>query len=71
MRILTELRAKHSSENGLFYGIDGNKGTLADMREIGIWEPLIVKSQAIKTAIESSCMLLRIDDVVSGIKKKD
>lgn len=25
----------------------------------------------IKTAIESACMLLRIDDVVSGIKKKE
>ena len=29
-----------------------------------------VKSQTFKTAIEASCMLLRIDDIVSGIKKK-
>ena len=41
------------------------------MREIGVWEPFLVKSQVIKTAIESSCMLLRIDDVVSGIKKRE
>ena len=39
------------------------------MREINIWEPFLVKSQIIKTAIENCCMLLRIDDVVSGIKK--
>ena len=35
-----------------------------------IWEPYAVKVQTIKTAIEAACMLLRIDDIVSGIKKK-
>lgn len=29
-----------------------------------------MKAQTFKTAIESACMLLRIDDIVSGIKKK-
>lgn len=29
-----------------------------------------MKAQAFKTAIEGACMLLRIDDIVSGIKKK-
>lgn len=70
VRLLTELRAKHASEQGAHWGIDGNKGVLADMHEINVWEPLLVKTQVIKTAIESSCMLLRIDDVVSGIKKR-
>jgi T-complex protein 1 subunit gamma len=40
------------------------------MRDINVWEPLAVKEQVYKSAIEASCMLLRIDDVVSGIKKK-
>ena len=71
VRLLTELRAKHTTEQGTHWGIDGNKGVIADMHEISVWEPLLVKSQVIKTAIESSCMLLRIDDVVSGIKKKE
>ena len=71
VRLLTELRVKHQEENGLFWGIDGNKGVIADMREAKVWEPLMVKRQIIKTAIESSCMLLRIDDIVSGIKKKE
>lgn len=71
VRLLTELRVKHQEENGLFWGIDGNKGVIADMREVKVWEPLMVKRQVIKTAIESSCMLLRIDDIVSGIKKKE
>ncbi len=69
VRLLTKLRAKHSTEEGKYFGVDGNNGTMADMHEINIWEPLMVKMQVIKTAIETSCLLLRIDDVVSGIKK--
>jgi len=71
VRTLTALRAKHSEEGGLFFGIDGNAGVIADMREINVWEPYLVKTQVIKTAIESSCMLLRIDDHVSGIKRPE
>ncbi len=68
---MTELRAKHAKgEDGLYWGIDGNTGKLADMREANVWDPLAVKQQTFKTAIESSCMLLRIDDIVSGIKKE-
>jgi T-complex protein 1 subunit gamma len=36
-----------------------------------IWEPIAVKNQIIKTSIEASCLLLRIDDVVSGVKKRE
>ncbi|KAF2546015.1 hypothetical protein F2Q70_00023923 [Brassica cretica] len=35
-----------------------------------IWDAYNVKAQTFKTAIEEACMLLRIDDIVSGIKKK-
>jgi len=70
VNVITELRSKHSNPEGKFIGIDGNTGHLADMKVKGIWEPVVVKLQTFKTAIESSCMLLRIDDVVSGIKKK-
>jgi len=69
IRTITKLRQKHSTKEGLMFGIDGNKGVIADMSEVGIWEPLAVKSQTFKTSIETSCMLLRIDDVVSGIQK--
>ena len=36
-----------------------------------MWEPYEVKAQTIKTAIESATLLLRIDDIVSGIQKKN
>jgi T-complex protein 1 subunit gamma len=55
----------------LYWGIDGHTGKVANMQKQAILETFNVKSQLIKTAIESSCMLLRIDDIVSGIKKKE
>ena len=41
-----------------------------DAAEQGVMEPFCVKVQTIKTAIESACLLLRIDDIVSGVQKK-
>ena len=72
VKVITELRAKHAlSEGNGTFGIDGMKGTIVDMKELGVWEPLEVKAQCIKTAIEAACTLLRVDDVVSGIKNED
>ena len=51
IKTLTALRAKHV-QGFHSWGVNGEKGTLADMKEYGIWEPLAVKSQTIKTAIE-------------------
>ena len=50
--------------------MNGETGTLVDMKELGIWEPLAVKLQTYKTAVETAVLLLRIDDIVSGHKKK-
>ena len=71
VRVLTELRSKHAASDGsgLMWGINGNTGKIEDMKEAEIWDPCSVKNQTFKTAIESACMLLRIDDIVSGIKK--
>lgn len=69
IRILTALRAKHAMGETT-WAIDGETGKLVDMIERGIWEPLAVKLQTYKTAIETAILLLRIDDIVSGSKKK-
>ncbi|KAJ8602223.1 hypothetical protein CTAYLR_003661 [Chrysophaeum taylorii] len=72
VRVLTQLRAKHLGDsNDHTWGIDGTSGALLDMADVtrGIWEPFAVKVQTVKTAIEASSLILRIDDIVSGIKK--
>lgn len=35
-----------------------------------MWESVAVKAQTFKTAIESACMILRVDDIVAGLTKK-
>ncbi|KAI8324288.1 T-complex protein 1 [Martensiomyces pterosporus] len=69
IRTLTELRAKHAAGQTT-WGVDGEKGVPVDMNEYGVWEPLAVKLQTIKTAIDSASLLLRVDDIVSGTAKK-
>ncbi|XP_076443647.1 T-complex protein 1 subunit gamma-like [Babylonia areolata] len=71
IRTLTALRAKHAQGQKNTWGIDGNTGNIVDMSEFGIWEPLSVKLQVYKTAVETAILLLRIDDIVSGTKKMD
>jgi T-complex protein 1 subunit gamma len=63
IRILTQLRAKHA-EGKHSFGVDGDTGAVMDNKsDEGIWEPMQVKMQSIKTAVESACLLLRVDDI--------
>ncbi len=77
IKLLTQLRAKHAADpvKNFAFGIDGIAGVVVDMNapENGseaIWEPVAVKAQVLKTAIEAACMILRVDDIVSGMTKK-
>lgn len=70
IRTMTALQAKHANGENPMVGIDGNTGEITDMKELGVWDSYGVKLQTFKTAIEAACMILRIDDIVSGIKKK-
>ncbi|XP_025076648.1 T-complex protein 1 subunit gamma-like [Pomacea canaliculata] len=70
IRTLTALRAKHAQGDKVTWGIDGNTGNIVDQAEFGVWEPMSVKVQVYKTAIETAILLLRIDDIVSGTKKQ-
>lgn len=51
VRVLTDLRAKQAEGKSTF-GINGDSGTVVDMKEYGVWEPQAIKLQSIKTAIE-------------------
>jgi T-complex protein 1 subunit gamma len=69
IRLMAELRTKHWAGQHT-WGINGITGEPTDMNVLNIWEPYVVKVQTLKTAIESSCLILRIDDVVSGTRRK-
>jgi len=70
IRTITELRARHAKGDELYWGIDGVEGVLADVRQLQIIEPAAVKIQALKTAVEAACMILRVDEMISGVKVK-
>jgi len=71
IRTLTKLRMKHLEPEGSTWGVNGHTGLVVDMKSLGAWEPRSVKVQAIKTAVEAACMMLRIDDIITGIGKRD
>jgi thermosome len=67
--ILSELRARH--ENGeTWAGIEVREGKIQDMAKAGVFEPLIVKKQIIKSATEAASMILKIDDIIAAGKMK-
>ncbi|XP_050044153.1 T-complex protein 1 subunit gamma [Dermacentor andersoni] len=70
IRTLTALKAKHAAGEGVNWSIDGETGNIVPTDELKVWEPMVVKLQAYKTAIETAILLLRIDDILSGSKKK-
>jgi len=67
--ILSELRAKHE-KGETWAGIEVHSGKVLDMREAGVFEPISVKKQAIKSAAEAASMILKIDDVIAAAKTK-
>ena len=64
--IMVELRAKHNNAQNLWYGVNVPTGKTADMWKMKVLEPLRVKKQVIKSAVEVVTMLLRVDDVIAS-----
>ncbi|MCS7115560.1 MAG: thermosome subunit beta [Nitrososphaerota archaeon] len=67
--ILSELRARHE-KGEIRAGIEVISGKVQDMTEAGVFEPISVKKQAIKSANEAASMILKIDDVIAAGKAK-
>ncbi|KUO89611.1 MAG: hypothetical protein AT712_03260 [Caldivirga sp. CIS_19] len=57
-----------SREDGWKYGIDAFSGKVADMISLNVVEPLVVKTQAYKAAVEAASMILRIDEIIAASK---
>ena len=67
--ILSELRARHE-KGETWIGIEVHSGKVQDMTKAGVFEPLAVKKQIIKSATEAASMILKIDDVIAAGKMK-
>jgi chaperonin GroEL (HSP60 family) len=69
--IMVDLRSKHSNPENKWFGVQVKTGKIADMLADNVVEPLRVKQQAVKSATEAACMLLRIDDILSSKGAKE
>merc|ERR550537_569716 len=61
--LISALKAKHH-EGCHTWGLEMEKGTIADMNVMGIREAYKVKSQVVLSASEAAEMILRVDDIV-------
>jgi len=67
--ILSDLRSRHE-KGETWAGIEVVSGKIQDMSKAGVFEPLAVKKQIVKSATEASTMLLKIDDVIAAGKMR-
>jgi len=69
--IMSELRASHEKgRQNAWMGIEVHEGKVKNMKAAGVFEPLAVKKQIIKSATEAATMILKIDDVIAAGKMK-
>jgi len=63
--ILNKLRQKHAGD-GIWYGVDILNEDITDNFVACVWEPSIVKANAITAASEATCLLLSVDETVKN-----
>lgn len=63
--ILNKLRQKHHQGN-CWYGVDVNTEDVADNMKACVWEPAIVKINALTAASEAACLILSVDETIKN-----
>ncbi|KAL8882257.1 MAG: hypothetical protein Q9198_000721, partial [Flavoplaca austrocitrina] len=61
--ILTQLRVEHRKGN-IWAGVDFDNEGVRNNMEAFVWEPALVKVNAIQAAVEASCMILSVDETI-------
>ena len=63
--ILNKLRQRHAmSDEGARMGVDINSGDIMDTYGAFVWEPALVKLNALTAATEAACLILSIDETI-------
>ena len=64
---IVTLRSKHK-EGERWYGVDVLNNRLHDMMSLNVIDPVAVKKQVIKSAVEAASLVLKIDDIIAASK---
>ena len=62
--ILTQLRVEHRKGN-IWAGVDFDNEGVRDNMAAFVWEPSLVKVNAVMAAVEASCLILSVDETIS------
>ena len=66
---IAELRRRHDAGE-VDAGVDVLSGKVENMMKINVVDPLLVKTNVIRSAAEAAIMILRIDDIVAAAQTK-
>lgn len=56
------------STGGTWYGVDITREDITDNFEACVWEPVIVKVNALIGATEAACLILSVDETIKNPK---
>ncbi|XP_012283542.1 T-complex protein 1 subunit eta [Orussus abietinus] len=68
--ILNKLRQKHHQDK-CWYGVDISTEDIADNMEACVWEPAVVKINALTAASEAACLILSVDETIKNPKSSN
>ncbi|KAK2749222.1 T-complex protein 1 subunit eta [Myotisia sp. PD_48] len=63
--ILNRLRVDHR-KNNIWAGVDFDNEGVRDNMEAFVWEPSLVKVNAIQSAVEAACLILSVDETIKN-----
>jgi len=69
INVLSDLRSRHE-KGETWAGIEVLSGKTQDMCKAGVFEPITVKKQMLKSAADAAMLIIRIDDVIAAQKMK-
>lgn len=53
-------------QGGMWYGVDINNEDIADNFSACVWEPSIVRINALTAASEAACLILSVDETIKN-----
>lgn len=65
--VLNKLRQKHA-QGGKWFGVDITSEGISDNFEACVWEPSVVKINALTAASEAACLILSVDETIKNPK---
>lgn len=64
--LLNRLRKRHAEPDGKWFGIDVRHEDISDNYKACVWEPSVVKRNAMIAASEATCLILSVDETIKA-----